>query len=395
MSADRNNQGKSFQVLKFKQSSQRVLNKIINVSQSVTVQNGGTLLLQHGSSDGAEANRMYGSYNNGTTTDFYKIDPGDAANTVLTGQAAFKTTAIALHPHTGEIFYVGSQVSGGLYRVGKWNPETNSNTILPNGSSFKPSGKLAFHPDGTLFGVKYNNPAKLYTVDTNTGVWSLHSTLNFSLGTGGDMAFTADGLLLYSVGGDYPKLKVTDMMTMNVTKLGNVGPEIVRGLAFGANGNLYYVSDDGDVGIADVTSGNGTIIGATGVGAINDFAPVIASSELVYANISLQILPGAISQDEDMSLEMETTELSGGVAVTFGPHGTIFSVPAILNIEAHGVDFTGIDPNSVDVYYDNQETGQWELMARDDVIVDSVNGTVQVINAQLPHFSRYAIGGGA
>ncbi len=114
--------------------------------------------------------------------------------------------------------------------------------------------------------------------------------------------------------------------------------------------------------------------------------------ELSYASVSLQILPGSMSNDAEIGLNLETTELQGGVAVTFQPHGTVFSTPAILNITAHGVDFAGVDPNSVDIYYDNPETGLWEPMQRDQLIVDIISGTVQVINAQLPHFSRYALG---
>jgi WD40 repeat protein len=207
------------------------------------------------------------------------------------------------------------------------------------------------------------------------------------------MAFTPDGQIMYSVGGDYSKLKVTNMSSMIVTKLGQVGPENVRGLCFGGNGNLYYVSDDGDVGIVNVATGIGSKIGATGVGTINDLAPVIASTELKYAQVTLDISAGAIDNDDDFSLSLETTELMGGVSVTFGPHGTIFNQPAILNLTAHGVDFSGVDPNAINIYYDNQETGVWEPMERDDLIIDVNAGTIQVINAQLPHFSRYAVGG--
>ena len=78
--------------------------------------------------------------------------------------------------------------------------------------------------------------------------------------------------------------------------------------------------------------------------------------------------------------------------MTFQPHGIIFSQPAILNLEALGVDFSGVNPDDVDIFYDNPATGQWEPMQRDDIIVDVNLGRIQVINARLDHFSRYAIG---
>jgi len=51
-----------------------------------------------------------------------------------------------------------------------------------------------------------------------------------------------------------------------------------------------------------------------------------------------------------------------------------------------------VNPNDVDIFYDNQENGQWEPMQRDDVLIDVDAGSVKVVNARLPHFSRYAIG---
>jgi hypothetical protein len=108
--------------------------------------------------------------------------------------------------------------------------------------------------------------------------------------------------------------------------------------------------------------------------------------------VTLEVPPNAISEDAEFELSLETSELHGGVAVTFEPHGIIFNQPVVLNLIAHGVDFSNVDPTAINVYYDNSETGQWELMQRDDVLVDAVNGMIQVINAQLPHFSRYAIG---
>jgi len=117
-----------------------------------------------------------------------------------------------------------------------------------------------------------------------------------------------------------------------------------------------------------------------------------AAANFVYANVSLDVLPGALSADAEIGLELETTELQGGVALTFEPHSVVFSQPAVLNLIAHGLDFSGIDPDAVDIFYDDAETGMWIPMQRDNVIVDAELGTVQVINALLPHFSRYAIG---
>ncbi len=108
--------------------------------------------------------------------------------------------------------------------------------------------------------------------------------------------------------------------------------------------------------------------------------------------VNLQILPGGISEDTRMSISMEDEQIAGDVHVTFGPHGTVFNPPAVLNVEVTGLDLSGINPAGIDVYYINPQTGLWELMQRDDILVRQNEGYVKVVNAFLPHFSRYSIG---
>ena len=82
------------------------------------------------------------------------------------------------------------------------------------------------------------------------------------------------------------------------------------------------------------------------------------------------------------------------IDATFYPHGITFSgdKPALLNIGAKNVDLSGVNPNTLRLYYDNEETGQWEEIQTYDIIVKQDEGYVKVINAELWHFSRYAIG---
>jgi hypothetical protein len=109
-------------------------------------------------------------------------------------------------------------------------------------------------------------------------------------------------------------------------------------------------------------------------------------------SVNLQILPNAIDEDKQMSISLDDEQIAGDVQLTFGPHGTVFNPPAILNVEVSGLDLIGIDPASINVYYINQELGQWQLMQSEEIIVRQNEGYIQVVNALLPHFSRYAIG---
>lgn len=106
----------------------------------------------------------------------------------------------------------------------------------------------------------------------------------------------------------------------------------------------------------------------------------------------LYIWPQTMNESAEISLTIDDQQFAGNVDVVFEPHGITFSQPALLNIYAYGLDLSGVDPNSLNIYYDNPDTGQWELMQRDGFYVFPSLGTIYVINAKIPHFSRYAIG---
>ena len=109
------------------------------------------------------------------------------------------------------------------------------------------------------------------------------------------------------------------------------------------------------------------------------------------AMVSLEVLPGSVTEDAELSINLDDEDLSGDVFLTFGPHGTVFNPSALLNIEASGLDLSGGDPSTIDIFYDNQDTGEWEPMPKETLIVDQNEGYIKVVNAQLPHFSRYAV----
>ena len=372
-------------------SDRQGLNKVEKTKKWIYRFWGGRLHLQHGASNDPEANNLY-AVDLKSPYNVYKVDPTNLSNPELVGQLAFSTAGIALNPQNGKIYYAERLVGDGFYQTAAFDPATGTNEILPGGTYTRPGQRLAFHPDGRLFCTYEDEGDKLYTIDTGSGNWTLFANLSESLLGGGDMTFSPDGQLLYSVGGANAKLQVTDVASGVVTtKQNTIGPVAIRGLNFGNDGQLYFATLDAQIGMVDFSTGVGTIFGSTGLARIDDLAPVIASTELTYSDVTLDIPRYALNENKEIEITLETTELMGGVAMTFSPHGTVFNTPAILNIEAHGVDFTGVDPNSVNIFYDNPDTGQWEPMNRDDVIIDINAGTVTVVNARLPHFSRYGV----
>ncbi len=111
------------------------------------------------------------------------------------------------------------------------------------------------------------------------------------------------------------------------------------------------------------------------------------------AEISLKIPANSMSEDAEVKLTLDDEQFLGNLDIVFSPHGVTFSQPAILNIWAYGLDMSDVNPNDADIYYDNEEAAQWELMPRDNfwLEVDGGIGEVEVTNARLPHFSRYAV----
>lgn len=108
--------------------------------------------------------------------------------------------------------------------------------------------------------------------------------------------------------------------------------------------------------------------------------------------INLTIPPYSIYTDTYISMCTDDEYLMGDVYLTFGPHGTLFNPPALLDFKASGLNLTGIDPDLVNIYYDNPITGLWELMPSESITIDVTAGYIEVINAEFSHFSRYAIG---
>jgi hypothetical protein len=113
----------------------------------------------------------------------------------------------------------------------------------------------------------------------------------------------------------------------------------------------------------------------------------------VYCKNTLKVFEETISEDADLTLSIDSKDFfQGNFDVLFAPHGITFSSPALLTIEIKNADLTGFDPDDLELFYINQQTGQWEEIHCCEIIVDINTGYIKVINAEIAHFSRYAIG---
>jgi hypothetical protein len=71
----------------------------------------------------------------------------------------------------------------------------------------------------------------------------------------------------------------------------------------------------------------------------------------------------------------------------FTPSGT-WSKPVIYNLTIQGLDLSAVDPAKVKFVYMAPD-GKYYTAVCQSIFVEKQSGKLQVINAQLPHFSRY------
>ncbi len=116
------------------------------------------------------------------------------------------------------------------------------------------------------------------------------------------------------------------------------------------------------------------------------------TTDLMFVYSLINIRPNTMSADAEIGLTVDDQNFAGAVDVEFAPHGITFSEPALLTMYAYGLDLSGVDVNNLNFYYQNTETGLWEPMVYQYLYVSVEYGIIYLLNGELPHFSRYAIG---
>jgi len=102
--------------------------------------------------------------------------------------------------------------------------------------------------------------------------------------------------------------------------------------------------------------------------------------------VTLNILPHSVTDTTELSLIMDKKSFD----MEFGPPGTVFAIPAELNIIGVNLKLKKVNIETLGIYFHNPETGQWQKIASENVVVDKKKGFLRIRNAQIPHFSRYA-----
>lgn len=76
----------------------------------------------------------------------------------------------------------------------------------------------------------------------------------------------------------------------------------------------------------------------------------------------------------------------------FYPSPVNFKVPLSLNLIYTGLNLKGIETDNIDFYYLNDNKTLYEIANKKSIIVDTKNGSISIIGAEIPHFSRWGVG---
>ena len=147
---------------------------------------------------------------------------------------------------------------------------------------------------------------------------------------------------------------------------------------------IIMLPERADLSVESSFSTSETIDGVSG-GEIHLVKSYLSSNgKTVNVDCRLTI-PASYSFADFRNITMQVSDEAG---VDFFPSMT-FNEPVILNYKITGLNLNGINPANVGFYYVDP-SGNLVPTVNDGVTVDMSTGTLNVVNAQLPHFSRWA-----
>ncbi len=107
----------------------------------------------------------------------------------------------------------------------------------------------------------------------------------------------------------------------------------------------------------------------------------MVSGDEVSGFSSLDFLAGAVPQDTTIIFDWD----SQGFISDLFPHGIVFNSPVTLKLSYKDADLTGVNEDSLKIWYYHAGTDSWELIG------GTVNKTDKYVEVTITHFSRYAL----
>jgi hypothetical protein len=108
-----------------------------------------------------------------------------------------------------------------------------------------------------------------------------------------------------------------------------------------------------------------------------------SSTGIVNQYSTLDFDPGAFTGVKNISQTFNT----GGAAMEFGP-SMQFQAEVEYSYKITGVDLSGINPATLDFVYIDANGNMYSVVY-ESVSMDAATGMLEVVDAEIPHFSRY------
>lgn len=108
---------------------------------------------------------------------------------------------------------------------------------------------------------------------------------------------------------------------------------------------------------------------------------IMTSGDNASGFSSLDFQPGAVPQDTIINFDWD----SQGYVSDLSPHGIVFNNPVTMRLSYKDADLTGVNEDSLKIWYYHSGTDSWELIG------GTVNKTEKYVEVIITHFSRYAL----
>lgn len=131
------------------------------------------------------------------------------------------------------------------------------------------------------------------------------------------------------------------------------------------------------------------IVTPSGGGKLDLSLEYFVGTKKVSVKMKLTVPKNSVTNSTTITMSLDPAKLLTNFV--FSPEGTEFSKPALLDVNASGLDLLEFSESGVDMWY--VANGEWLYTVESKKIkIDVLKGTLKASDVQIPHFSRYAFG---
>jgi hypothetical protein len=111
-------------------------------------------------------------------------------------------------------------------------------------------------------------------------------------------------------------------------------------------------------------------------------------------SVIIKFKPRSVESDLWITLTMDENSLEGGIGfndgvnLQFGPHGTQFLLPGKLDITIKKANPELLD-EAMNVFYLDENGNHLDQMVYKKLVIQRDKGALKLVQAEIPHFSRY------